>query len=100
MMPFGYGKPCLLSVLVASVVFASAGAASVEVPQSGWSWGNPTPQGNGLSSIDFVQGRGYAAGGVGTVLRTDDGGTTWTGLSTGTSSNLVRLQVIDRETIV
>src|SRR4051812_2605972 len=94
---------CAISVVVGGAVLAvlaSVGAAAVTAPQSGWSWGNPSPQGSGLSSIDFARGRGYAAGGNGTVLRTDDGGTSWSGLPTGTSASLVRLQVIDPDTLV
>jgi len=81
-------------------VFASASAASVRVPLSGWAWGNPTPQGNDLRAIDFLGGRGYAVGAAGTALRTDDGGATWSGLATGIASDLARLQIIDPETVV
>jgi photosystem II stability/assembly factor-like uncharacterized protein len=88
-----------LAATVACAVFATFGSASVNVAQSGWSWGNPSPQGNTLGQIDFVDGRGYAAGDQGTVLRTDDGGRTWTGLSTGTAASLTRLQVLDPDTL-
>jgi photosystem II stability/assembly factor-like uncharacterized protein len=90
----------MLAAAGALAVFISSGTAAVNVAQSGWSWGNPTPQGNTLKAIDFVSGRGYAAGDAGTVLRTDDGGSTWTGLATGTPADLGRLQVIDPETLV
>jgi photosystem II stability/assembly factor-like uncharacterized protein len=80
--------------------FAAVAPGSVTVPQSGWSWGNPSPQGNTLRSIDFVGARGFAAGAAGTVLKTDDGGTTWTGLSTGTSADIDRMQVVDADTVV
>ena len=33
---------------------------AVQVSQSGWQWGNPTPQGNTIRAMDFNQGRGYA----------------------------------------
>src|SRR4051812_1502102 len=89
-----------IAAAVISALFAGFGSAAVNVAQSGWAWGNPTPQGNTLHAIDFVQGRGYAAGDAGTVLRTDDGGATWTGLATGTSAQLFRLQVVDPETLV
>src|SRR3954454_1029151 len=89
-----------LAATFACAVFATFGAASVNVAQSGWSWGSPTPQGNTLNSIEFVQGRGYAAGDAGTVLRTDDGGVNWTALATGTSADLTRLQVIDPDTLM
>src|SRR3954451_11776865 len=88
-----------LAAVVACAIFATFGSAAVNVAQSGWSWGNPAPQGNTLSSIDFVQGRGFAAGAAGTVLRTDDGGGTWTGLATGTASDLTPLQVLDPDTV-
>jgi photosystem II stability/assembly factor-like uncharacterized protein len=90
-------------VVVAAVllaVFVSASAASVRVPLSGWNWGNPAPQGNALSAVDFVAGRGYAVGAAGTALRTDDAGLTWTGLATGTAGDLTRLQIIDPDTVV
>jgi photosystem II stability/assembly factor-like uncharacterized protein len=90
----------LVAVALACALFATLGSASVNVAQSGWSWGSPTPQGNTLNSIDFVEGRGYAAGDAGTVLRTDDGGTSWTGLATGTSADLTRLQVLDPDTLM
>jgi photosystem II stability/assembly factor-like uncharacterized protein len=89
-----------LAAAFACALLAGLGSASVNVAQSGWSWGSPTPQGNTLNSIDFVQGRGYAAGDAGTVLRTDDGGQTWAGLATGTSANLTRLQVLDPDTLI
>jgi photosystem II stability/assembly factor-like uncharacterized protein len=88
-----------LAATFACALLAGLGSASVNVAQSGWSWGNPTPQGNTLNAIDFVQGRGYASGDAGTVLRTDDGGQTWTGLATGTSADLTRLQVLDPDTL-
>lgn len=65
--------------------------SSVFVGHSGWFWGNPTPQGNTLRAIAFLGERGYAVGDFGTVLRTDDAGTTWVGLTTGFT---VRLQVV------
>jgi photosystem II stability/assembly factor-like uncharacterized protein len=89
-----------LAAVLAGVLVAVASAASVQVPLSGWSWGNPTPQGNALSAIDFQAGRGYAVGAAGTALRTDDGGTTWSGLATGTSADLTRLQIVDPDIVV
>jgi photosystem II stability/assembly factor-like uncharacterized protein len=78
---------------------AAAGAA-VQVSQSGWQWGNPTPQGNTIRGMDFIAGRGYAIGDDGTALRTDDGGVTWTGLATGTSQDLTRLQAVTPDVLV
>ncbi|MBE2320864.1 hypothetical protein DVA67_033205 [Solirubrobacter sp. CPCC 204708] len=71
----------------------------MQVSQSGWQWGNPTPQGNTIRAIDFAQGRGYAIGDDGTALRTDDGGATWTGLPTGTSLDLNRIQAVTPDVV-
>lgn len=93
----------LLSLILFSAALllsAVVATGAVTVSQSGWSWGNPTPQGNTLVALDFVQGRGYAAGEAGTALRTDDAGATWTGLATGTPVDLAELQVVDADTIV
>ena len=92
--------PVVTAAIFAVLGVALAVAGSVQVPRSGWSWGNPTPQGNNLRAIDFVGGRGYAVGVAGTALRTDDGGATWSGLATGTSADLTRLQIVDPDTVV
>ena len=56
----------LCSVLLGSAALAGLGtapsSAAVQVSQSGWQWGNPTPQGNTIRAIDFNGGRGYAIG--------------------------------------
>jgi len=94
------GQRSALLAVTLSAIFAGASEAAVRVPLSGWSWGNPAPQGNSLKAVDFLAGRGYAVGTAGTALRTDDGGMTWSGLATGTAGDLTRLQIVDPETIV
>ena len=78
---------------------ATAGAA-VSVGHSGWTWGNPVPQGNTLRALEFSGQRGYAAGQFGTLLRTDDGGATWTGIATGITSDLRRIRLISQDSLV
>jgi photosystem II stability/assembly factor-like uncharacterized protein len=90
---------CGVAVVAMVAVFATASAASVRVPLSGWNWGNPAPQGNSLSAVAFTGGRGYAVGTAGTALRSDDGGLTWAGLATGTAGDLSKLQIIDPDTV-
>jgi photosystem II stability/assembly factor-like uncharacterized protein len=92
----------LLGFFAAVSLFAvpAAGATPVSVGSSGWLWGDPAPQGETLNRVAFQGARGYAVGEGGTVLRSDDGGQTWTGLASGTSSNLSLLQEVDPETIV
>jgi photosystem II stability/assembly factor-like uncharacterized protein len=48
------------------------------LPQPAWSWLNPRPQGNPLSDIAFFDASdGIAVGDAGTIVRTGDGGQTW-----------------------
>jgi photosystem II stability/assembly factor-like uncharacterized protein len=97
-------KRCAYASVVAAVMAATlaslASAAPVRTSQSGWTWGSPRPQGNTLHAIDFAGGRGYAVGEFGTILRTDDGGGDWTGIRTGLTDDLTRLEVVDADTFV
>ncbi|MCB9089898.1 MAG: Ig-like domain-containing protein [Calditrichae bacterium] len=56
----------------------------------GWYFQNPLPQGNYLSDVCFTDvNTGVAVGYLGTILRTSDGGDTWTIQSSGTTENLL-----------
>ncbi|MDQ6751067.1 MAG: hypothetical protein M3Z33_09985 [Actinomycetota bacterium] len=77
-----------------AVSAASAQAAPVSSGHSGWAWGNPTPQGNTLRGLEFSGLRGYATGAFGTVLRTDDGGSSWSGIQTGIIAPLAGLRIV------
>src|SRR4051794_8087498 len=78
----------------------AAGAAPVRVAHAGWSWGDPRPQGDTLSAVDFRGEQGYAVGEFGTMLRTDDGGATWSGVSTGLTEDLTEVQMISPSSVV
>lgn len=94
----------VIAIAIATTAIALTGAvtasASVTVSQSGWAWGSPSPQGNTLNTIAFAGPLGYAVGANGTALKTLDGGATWSGLATGTSSELTRVQIVDANTVV
>ncbi|MDX6583151.1 MAG: hypothetical protein QOI10_2335 [Solirubrobacterales bacterium] len=94
------GIAIVLGAGALAVGAAGATAAPVSSGHSGWFWSNPQPQGNTLSGLDFAGTRGYAAGTFGTLLRTDDAGATWSGVNTGLTDPLVRVQVIDPNTVV
>jgi photosystem II stability/assembly factor-like uncharacterized protein len=79
---------------------AVSGAAGVSVGHSGWRWGNPLPQGNTIRVLAFNGGTGYAAGDFGTLLKTTDAGQTWTGIATGITSTLSRVDVISPNSVV
>ncbi|HEY4096367.1 MAG TPA: hypothetical protein VGM33_12675, partial [Baekduia sp.] len=74
--------------------------ANVQVGSSGWLWGNPLPQGNTVRAMAFSGPTGYAVGDFGTLLKTADGGDTWTGLPAGTFTNLTKVEVLDGNTVV
>jgi photosystem II stability/assembly factor-like uncharacterized protein len=79
---------------------APAAPAAVQNSQSGWAWGNPQPQGNTIRAMDFAAGRTYAVGDAGTGLRSDDGGTTWAGMATGTTLALDRVQAVTPDVVI
>jgi photosystem II stability/assembly factor-like uncharacterized protein len=84
----------------ALMALPAGASANVQVGSSGWSWGNPQPQGNTLHAMAFAGSTGYAVGDFGTLLQTTDGGSTWAGLPAGTFTNLTRLQVLDANTVI
>jgi len=54
-----------------------------------WTWQNPLPQCNSLNSVFFSGANtGYAAGDCGILLKTINGGTTWSILPSGTTHSL------------
>ena len=67
--------------------------------QSGWFWQNPIPQGNSLGAVTFSDGNtGTAVGYLGTILRTTNGGATWTSQSSGTTNDLLGVSFTDANT--
>src|SRR5262249_6490888 len=64
-----------------------------------WQWGNPLPQGNTVRAMAFAGTTGYAAGDHGTLLKTTDGGSTWSGLPAGTLTGLTVVQALDGDTV-
>lgn len=89
-----------VTLLLALGGAAIAAAAPVSVGHSGWTWGSPTPQGKDLTAVTFQGATGYAVGNFGTALRSTDGGSTWSGLSTGTLSDLSLAQELDANTVI
>jgi photosystem II stability/assembly factor-like uncharacterized protein len=78
---------------------APAAGANVQVGSSGWQWGNPLPQGNTVRAMSFAGATGYAAGDFGTLLKTTDGGNSWSGLRVGTFQGLTVVQALDANTV-
>src|SRR5215468_5673484 len=70
---------------------ATSGSSS---PQ--WHWQNPLPQGNNLRGASFVDANtGTVVGEHGTIVRTTDGGNSWTIQASGTTQTLWDVSFID-----
>src|SRR5215470_14626255 len=64
--------------------------------QSGWFWQNPLPQGNTLRGVATLSPSStVAVGDFGTILRTTDGGATWTPQFSGTTYRLRGVSFVD-----
>jgi photosystem II stability/assembly factor-like uncharacterized protein len=84
-------------LLASRICFAQPVALSAS--QDGWFWQNPLPQGNTLNSVKFISASvGWAVGDYGTILRTTDGGITWTLQIRGTTNNLSGVSFTDANT--
>jgi photosystem II stability/assembly factor-like uncharacterized protein len=95
-----WGAIAATTAACALAAVPGAASANVQVGSSGWLWGNPLPQGNTLRAMSFAGTTGYAVGDFGTLLKTADGGDTWSGTPAGTFSNLTEIQALDANTLV
>ncbi len=86
-------RSCISIVFIMFVisVFSAAG--------SDWQWQNPTPQGNILRSVYFVDSNnGWAVGDYGTIVKTTNGGNPWFCQESNTSNHLNCCWFFDKET--
>src|SRR5438552_14631925 len=66
---------------------------------SSWHWQNPLPQGNNLRGASFVDAdTGTVVGEYGTIVRTTDGGNSWTPQESGTTKALWGVSLTDANT--
>jgi photosystem II stability/assembly factor-like uncharacterized protein len=65
-----------------------------------WKWVNPTPTGNQLNDLKYLNSNNViAVGNSGTILMSNNGGQNWRQLNSHTSANLVSISAIDKDTI-
>lgn len=61
-----------------------------------WQYVNPKPQGNNLNYAAFTSGTtGWIAGDFGTIIKTTDGGNTWTNQYCLQNENIIDIEVIN-----
>ena len=80
--------------------------------QSGWQWLNPSPQGNGINKVKFINDNtGYAVCRGNTVIKTTNGGENWILVNNGIQSligsgttlwggKLTSLAIINENTVI
>jgi photosystem II stability/assembly factor-like uncharacterized protein len=90
---------CIVTLALGSAA-APAVAAPVSAGHSGWTWGDPTPQGQPLTAVAFDGATGYAVGNFGTVLTSTDSGATWAGLPSGTMNDLSVVQEVSPSVVI
>jgi photosystem II stability/assembly factor-like uncharacterized protein len=76
----------------------SVAAVSSKAPggSSSWHWQNPLPQGNNLRGASFVDANtGTVVGDYGTIVRTTDGGNSWTVQVSSTTQKLWAVSFTD-----
>ena len=72
----------------------SPGFRQFVIPEGGWQWRHPTPTGNNLTSVAFVNGRFFVGGVRGTVLTSTDG-TTWSLRTLPAANNIFGFQYLN-----
>lgn len=92
----------LLAATLLLVALACVGTASAAIPagNTGWIWSNPLPQGNTLDRLGVSGGRIWAGGATGTLLYSDDSGTTWAAVRTGLLDDIRTIEAISPTSVV
>jgi len=79
-------------ILIITILILNNSANS----QTKWQWQNPLPQGNSYSDICFLDSlNGFISGGLGTILKTTNGGKNWQILETNFEDHIKKISFID-----
>ena len=85
-------------IAVAPVAADAAVAAAPKSAVGGWRWLTPLPTGNALSAVFATDASNVCAvGGGGTIVRSTDGGATWTLAASGTDEGLAAVWGLGRD---
>jgi len=94
----------LLAALLASSALPLAVRGQVRGPgvstgDGAWAWQNPSPQGNDLNHLAFVDADvGWAVGRRGLIMQTTDGGASWTIQHSDAVADLIGIAALNRDT--
>jgi photosystem II stability/assembly factor-like uncharacterized protein len=105
MLSRGFVKSHVSRLVASAVAMVTIGvvpavADPVRSSHSGWFWGSPAPQAQTLSAVEFAGPVGFASGDFGTLVRSSDGGRTWSGLQTGLTESLTHLRMLGPKTVI
>jgi photosystem II stability/assembly factor-like uncharacterized protein len=75
-------------------------SAAVTAGNTGWSWSNPLPQGNDLSTVASAGGTAWAGGSIGTLTRSETGGALWDATRTGLLDDVRVVRPISNSSVV
>jgi photosystem II stability/assembly factor-like uncharacterized protein len=89
----------LVAAVLALLAAPATAPAAVSAGDTGWVWANPLPQGDDVEAIQFAGERGIAVGAHGLILRTEDGGVTWTRSPSGTDATLTEVALPNADTV-
>jgi photosystem II stability/assembly factor-like uncharacterized protein len=89
----------LLAINFINLLYSSEIRATIppDGKRSYWYWNRPIPSGNMLYSLHFTDHQtGYAAGVIGTVIKTTDGGKSWNSLASNTLEDLSEIFFLNK----
>lgn len=68
--------------------------------QAAWYWQNPLPQANTLYDVEYLDSNNLVAVGVGTIIKSNDGGITWSTQLMDNSLGMVDICFLNRDTVI
>jgi hypothetical protein len=87
------GRAWSAAAVAAALTLIAGASAGVNTPHSGWYSGNPTLGPNNLTDLVCGGTTCYAAGAFGTLLKSTNAGSTWSGVVTGLTLDLRRVRM-------
>ena len=87
------GRAWTAAAVTAALTLIAGASAGVNTPHSGWYSGNPTLGPNNLTDLVCGGSTCYAAGAFGTLLKSTNAGSSWSGVVTGLTLDLRRVRM-------